>query len=64
MNILYEEFKFKNLKDKKKIVFVFMRGGGVQVFCLFLCVGGGGVAGGTRASDFFTKNPNLKIYFY
>ena len=42
MNILYEEFKFKNLKDKKKIVFVFMRGGGVQVFCLFLCVGGGG----------------------
>ena len=42
-------------------------GGGAGVFCFCFYAGGGGVlrgGGGLEQVNFFTKNPNLKIYFY
>ena len=58
------------MKKKLSLFFCFCfyawgGGAGVFCFCFYAGGGGGGVAGGTRAKViFFTKNPNLKIYFY
>ena len=41
-------------------------GGGGRVFFVFVFMRGGGEGGcgGLEQVNFFTKNPNLKIYFY
>ena len=58
----YSLRRIQILKMKKKIVFVFF------CFCFYAWGGGGGLrgggGGGLEQVNFFTKNPNLKIYFY